>query len=147
LKDEIAFTENYLKMEQFRFNKKFIYSIKIDPAIDKTIEVPKMIVQSYTENAIKHGLLCNKDGGGILEIQAQQIDNKLILTIIDNGRGRKEAAVTGTTSTGMGLEMMRNLYDLYYKITNKKITAEISDLADDDGNPAGTSVKVTIPVK
>jgi hypothetical protein len=42
--------------------------------------------------------------------------------------------------------MMNNLYNLYYKITNKRITAEISDLTDGDGNPAGTSVKVTIPL-
>jgi two-component sensor histidine kinase len=147
LKEELEFTENYLKMEQFRFNKKFEYSITIDPAIDTTMEVPKMIVQSYTENAIKHGLLCKKDGGGILEILAEQIDSKLILTIKDNGRGRKEAALAGSSSTGKGLEMMNNLYDLYYKITNRKITAEISDLYDGEGKSAGTRVRVTIPVK
>jgi LytS/YehU family sensor histidine kinase len=147
LTDEMAFTENYLKMEQFRFNMKFQYTFAIDPAIDKTVEVPKMIVQSYTENAIKHGLVCRKEGGGILEIQAHQDDHQLILTIKDNGRGRKEAVKAGSNSTGKGLEMMNNLYDLYYKITNRKINAEISDLADGDGNPTGTSVKVTIPIK
>jgi two-component sensor histidine kinase len=147
LKEELEFTENYLRMEQFRFNKKFQYSIAIDPAIDTAMEVPKMIVQSYTENAVKHGLLCKKDGGGILEIIAEQIDHTLILTIKDNGRGRKEAAQAGSNSTGKGLEMMNNLYDLYYKITNRKITAEISDPYDSEGNPSGTSVKVTIPVK
>ncbi len=146
LTEEIAFTENYLKMEQFRFSMKFQYSIVIDPAIDTTIEVPKMIVQSYTENAIKHGLAGRKEGGGILEIMAKQFDQKLILTIKDNGGGRKESAQAGSTSTGKGVEMMNNLYDLYYKITNRKITGEIVDLYDDEEKSAGTSVIVTIPI-
>lgn len=147
LKEELEFTENYLKMEQFRFNKKFQYSISIDSSVNTEMEVPKMIVQSYSENAVKHGLLCKKDGGGLLEIQVQQTDNKLIITIKDNGRGRKEAAQAGSSSTGKGLEMMNNLYDLYYKITNRKIIAEITDLYDGEGKSSGTSVKVTIPIK
>ncbi len=92
-------------------------------------------------------MVCKKDGGGILEIRAEQIDHKLILTIKDNGRGRKEAAQAGSTSTGKGLEMMTSLYDLYYKITHRKITAEIDDLYDGEGKSAGTVVKVTLPAK
>lgn len=147
LAEEIEFTENYLKMEQFRFNQKFQYIISIDPAIKPAeLQVPKMVIQSYAENAIKHGLLCKKDDLGLLEISAKLNSKKLIITIKDNGVGRKNKSPKANESTGKGFETMNHLYELYHKITSQKITCEILDLYHDNGTAAGTKILVNIPV-
>jgi len=147
LAEELEFTRNYVEMEKFRYKDRFGYAISIDPAVSKDWEVPKMVIQSHVENALKHGLLGRKEPGGKLEIKGSVSNDSLCLEIVDNGIGREEAAEAGLSSTGKGLQIMDDLYDLYYKVTRIRITAEISDLRDDDGKARGTLVKIMIPLK
>jgi hypothetical protein len=143
--EELTFTENYLKLEQFRFKGKLIYTFLIDDNVNKSWNIPKMVIQNPVENAVKHGL-SNIDGKGILEIYLTNRNNQLIISITDNGIGRYEAAKSEEKSTGKGLQMMAQFYDLYYQITKIKIQSEIHDLQDEDGTPLGTKVSVTIPI-
>jgi LytS/YehU family sensor histidine kinase len=145
IEEEINFTENYLKLEQYRFKDKLDYSIRLDESVEKGWSVPKMIIQNPVENAIKHGL-SKKDGKGKLEIELATKDNQLIINVTDNGIGRPEAAKSDEKSTGKGLQMMAQFYDLYYQITKVKIKEEIHDLKDEHGNPSGTMVCISIPI-
>ncbi len=144
LKEEIEFTENYLALEKFRFRDKFNYQIIIDPDVNQEWMIPKMIIQSPVENAVKHGLLTSPHEG-LLSIHVFKEDQHLILDIEDNGIGRQEADRKDKASTGKGLQIMDQFLDLYYKITGIKVRSEITDLFDKDGSPAGTKVTIRIP--
>ncbi len=90
LKDELDFVENYLELEKFRFKDKLNYKFEIDPGLDQSIQLPRMLIQLFVENAIKHGLR-HKEGEGHILIRAEKKNGQLIIIIEDNGIGRKAA--------------------------------------------------------
>jgi LytS/YehU family sensor histidine kinase len=145
LREELEFTENYLALEKFRFANRFTYNIRINPDVDLGWEVPKMVIQSPVENAVKHGLN-KKENGGEIVIHARHEDRKLILEITDNGVGRAASAGEGKTSTGKGMEIMEQFFELYHKITGARVQTMVTDLKDEAGKPAGTKVVVIIPL-
>lgn len=141
LKEELEFTENYIKMEQFRFRDRFIYEKRIDPAVDLSFEVPKMAIQSHVENAIRHGLL-PRNGGGILTIEISTDNSGLKIAVTDNGIGRKQAGLQASESTGKGHQMMKEFFELYQKISGQSVSYQIHDLYDETGKAAGTRVEI-----
>ncbi|MCB2222332.1 MAG: histidine kinase [Bacteroidetes bacterium] len=144
LHEEVEFTLNYLDLEKIRFQKDFSYDLTIDPAVDQEILVPKMIIQNYVENAVKHGLK-HKNNNRQLKISILDQTHTLKIIIEDNGVGRKVASEKDQFSTGKGLEIMQNIYDLYFRLYHKKILQTIEDLYSPDGKPAGTRVVLKIP--
>ena len=145
LSEEIEFTRNYLIMEQFRYKDKFTFDIIVNPGVDLAWEVPKMVIQSPVENAVKHGLL-NLPGQGHLQINALVNDNDLVLEVIDDGIGRIKASEIENKSTGKGMKVMGEFLDLFQKTTGTKVETEIHDLLGLDGNPSGTKVIVRIKI-
>jgi len=143
LQEEIDFVKNYLELQKIRFKDKFEYSVCIDQAIPRDMQVPKMIIHSYAENAIKHGLM-HRVKDGKLTIEVERRDSCIIISVEDNGIGRGKAAELSTNSTGLGLKMMNRIIGLYRKLFQTEISQRIEDLADGEGNPAGTRVVLTI---
>ena len=143
LEDEIEFTSNYLALEKLRFKEKLNYEINVAGNVDKSLHIPKMIIQIYAENAIKHGLKY-KEKDGLLKIDVSQEDSILRIVIEDNGIGRKKAAELNTRSTGKGMKIMKTIGELYYKLYKSQIRQTIDDLYDENGNPSGTRVTVEI---
>lgn len=115
----------------------------IDPKVNLTMQVPKMMIQSHAENAIKHGLL-PKIEQGLLTIDIAENENQLVISIADNGVGRSHASGTSKQSTGVGNQMMREFFVLYQKATGQKISYEIEDLYDENRQPNGTKVHINI---
>ncbi|MCB0806075.1 MAG: histidine kinase, partial [Bacteroidales bacterium] len=64
--EELEFVENYLSLEKIRYQKRFDYKIDTEKEINSEIQVPKMIIQIYAENAVKHGLK-HKPKDGLLK--------------------------------------------------------------------------------
>ena len=126
-----------------RFEEAFDFAINVNDDVDQEVEVPKLIIQLYAENSVKHGLQKKKDGGR-LDINILKDGGKLLIEIADNGTGRNGVRAKDKDSNGMGLELMNELFRLYRKLYNDMITAEIYDLPDSGMNPAGTVVKVRI---
>ena len=145
LAEELDFTQNYLTMEQFRFRDKFDFDFEIPPELNLNLEVPKMVIQSPVENAVKHGLI-NLPGKGHLKVSANTTDHVLILEITDNGVGRVKAAKLSLHSTGKGMKAMEEFLKLYQKVTGLKAETTIEDLTDKEGNPTGTKVTVKIQI-
>ena len=109
LEKEIKLLELYVMLEHFRFKDKFEYSITIDEnlKVDEFV-IPPMLLQPYVENAVWHGLRYKKEKGK-LEINFEQIDSeKIMITISDDGIGRKKSKELKTenqkkqNSKGMG---------------------------------------------
>jgi len=135
----------YVEIESFRFNHEFSYSFDIeenDVLLDA--QLPPMLLQPYVENAIWHGLM-PKEGEKKLTITARLSDRHIVCTIEDNGVGRDFAPRTeGHISRGQ--EMTRGIFEaLRQKDSEARI--EMIDLFDHDKQPAGTLVKMIIPIE
>lgn len=143
LKDELTFTENYLKMEQLRFRDKYSYEIRVDEDVNTDVEVPKMCIQTAAENAVKHGIFHLREGG-MITVKTFMQPNRLVIEVSDNGIGREAANTIATASTRKGIHLTQQYFELYTKITNRKVTSEIIDMKDDSGHVSGTKVVISI---
>jgi hypothetical protein len=144
--DELAFCNDYLLLEKMRFNDKFNFTISVPDDVNRSILIPKLIIQLHVENAIKHGLM-PLNSGGLLMINLKNSEQGLSVEITDNGIGREKAGNLVKTSTGKGLAIMNELYTIYNKYYNEKVSSEIVDLYDNNGQPAGTKVVISIGKK
>jgi len=143
LEAELEFVTNYLLLEQKRFDNAFQFNVIADEAVDITFPVPKMLIQNFAENAVKHGLKAlNKKG--LLEIHVSQTKDKLKICITDNGIGRKNAQNNGSQGTGKGLGLMKQIAGLFKKLEGTSIDIVIEDLEDASGEANGTRVIILI---
>ena len=99
LHEEITFLRNYLDIEQVRFQDRLTIRYDIMKEAEPAL-VPYMIVQPLVENAIKHGVAPLTDNG-LLTLKAESLPNgieqRLIITVIDNGPGLPD---TGSVRPG-----------------------------------------------
>ncbi|NTV83337.1 MAG: histidine kinase [Bacteroidales bacterium] len=145
LKEETEFVRNYLELERSRFGEMFSFSIRQSEDINPEAIVPKMIIQLHAENALKHGIIPKKTGG-VIDIAATKDKDYLVIIIKDNGIGRNAAAKNISQSTGRGMKILSQFFETYNKYNKSQLKQEIIDLYDDDKNPAGTLVKVFVPL-
>lgn len=135
----------YVEIESFRFNHEFAYTFDIeenDVLLDA--QLPPMLLQPYVENAIWHGLM-PREGEKKLTITARLRDRHIICTIGDNGVGR-DFAPRAEGHISRGQEMTRGIFEaLRQKDSEARI--EMIDLFDDQNQPAGTLVKMIIPIE
>ncbi|OYT13902.1 MAG: hypothetical protein B6I19_02715 [Bacteroidetes bacterium 4572_114] len=143
--EELQFVTDYLDVQKIRFKGAFNYEVHLENETLKAVEIPRQLIHTFVENAIKHGLR-PKGEGGILKIEIKGSGSKLVQIIIDdNGIGRKETAKNKSTSKG--LSIVNQIIELYGKLKNRKVSFEIIDKKDESGEPAGTKVKVIIHSK
>lgn len=108
--------------------------------------MPKRIIHTFAENALKHGLK-NKQGKGFIEITVLRKNYEVVIEIKDDGIGREASKKYSKLSTGKGLEMVNKILDLYYDLKKVRITYSIMDLESLDNNQEGTMVIVRIPIR
>ncbi|MBT3385934.1 MAG: histidine kinase [Prolixibacteraceae bacterium] len=143
LQDEIEFVKNYLELEKLRTNFSFDYRI-VGEDILPDIEIPKMLIHTFTENAVKHGIKHLKEKGQI-NIQLQPLKNNLKILISDNGIGREKARQYSLMSTGKGLEIVYESLKLYFQLKRVKISYNMSDIYDEKQEVAGTKIVIHVP--
>ena len=132
-----------------RFKEEFEYTIehKTDTHKDN-IEFPPMLIQPYVENAIKHGLL-HKESDRKLFILFEEITNHLVITIDDNGIGRKRSEELNKIKNNKYQSFSTQANEKRLEIlnhTNDKIAVKIIDKNDTNGQSKGTKVILTIPI-
>ncbi len=151
LKAEVEMIKNYIELQLIRFKNCFNYTINWDEERLGDREVPRMLIHTFTENAIKHGLR-PKIKGGLLSISIREKNKHLYIVIEDNGIGRKAAALDKSLSSGKGVGISNSICQLYHQLRNVKVNYRITDLfiIDKPTNkevPAGTRVTITIHPK
>ena len=146
LSEEIEYVENFLELEKFRLNNKFDYKIQIAENVNQENKVPKMLLHTFVENAIKHGIR-HLETKGKLNISLEASNKNYIFIITDNGVGRIKAKKYSKFSTGKGLKILDQILGLYLNLEGIKIKYDIVDLYDNFGDPAGTKVVINVPVK
>jgi two-component sensor histidine kinase len=144
LEEELEFVKTYLELEKLRFGDKFNYSMeKADGLCGKEL-VPKMVLQTFAENAVKHGLMPREEVG-FLSIKVELENDYIKLSIEDNGIGRKKS-FGKSTSTGKGLKITNEFYKILNQLHEKPISHQITDLYNLSGEPSGTRVEVWVPL-
>lgn len=127
LKEELAFIRDYLVLQQ-RWYDDLEFIIEADEAIDlDEILIPHSLVYTFVENALKHGLR-NKEGEKKLDVFIKRKSDKVIITISDNGIGRKQSKARKTSGTGKGLGIISNIVKSYNKLNKRDISFETFDL-------------------
>lgn len=144
LEEEVSFVTNYLELQKQRYGHLLRYSIEIDKSIDLQCLIPKMAILIYTENAIKHGILAKSEGGTV-EIQIMPEGDTIVITITDDGVGRKQALLNKTRGTGRGLTIMNDCYTILNSANSNLIYSQIIDLVSPSGESIGTKVIINIP--
>lgn len=142
LREELDYTENFIILQQVRFNHRFDYQIEVNKHVKLESKIPKHAIFTYVENAIKHGLAL-KDNG-MLKIKANYVENRLLLSVEDNGLGIHVSNTPKKNSTGHGLRIMEDIFSLYTKLNRKKISQTLKELKDKRGNPKGVKVDIVI---
>jgi len=135
----------YLEMEALRWDNKIQYQLDIDPQVQHgDYKVPPMVIQPFVENAIHHGLLNKMEPDKNLNISVKLEGEQIKYTISDNGVGRVKAAaykkLNRSSQNSFGLQISEDRISLFNQHQNQSI--KITDLYDDQQEPAGTKVEV-----
>ena len=143
LGEEMAFVKAYLELQKLRFKDKFDFSIDFkDDSLGKLNLMPFM-VQTFVENAIKHGI-SGISNTGVLKVLVEAKDNGVLISVKDNGVGRKAAMLNKRmVSTGQGVKLVKEYMDILNKKDNRSMKIDIIDLYEND-KPTGTLVEIFI---
>jgi len=147
LEEEMRLTENYLMIQKTNYGDFFTLNFPAKEEIKKwgRLVVPLLQVQIHVENAIEHGLRM-LNGNRILDIRIEDHDQFVHVLITDNGIGRAAAKARGRKSTGQGINMLRNIYDIYNPANRDHFSYTYDDLVDPVTKAAiGTRVTICIP--
>ena len=131
-REEARMLEKYLYLEQLRFP--FEYTVELEPGCEN-MELPSFLTQPLVENAVKHGLLGNKESS-LISIKFFRNQDKLIVIIEDNGQGFNP----DTVQEGHGLKLVKQRIKLLNETNSGK---SISLLTESSVN---TGTKVTISI-
>ena len=138
----------YLELEQFRCNNKFSYSLVAESdLVNSDYKVPPLIAQPFIENAIHHGLLNKQEDNRNLQINASIVDGQIVYSIVDNGIGRRKAAVLKELNKpgqqSYGIDISRERVNLHNR-NSQNTDVTIIDLEEEDGKALGTKAIVKI---
>jgi len=143
IREELDYSLLYLKLEKLRFEENLEYEISVDPETDLQKPVPTMVLQTFCENALKHGLR-PKPGGGKIRIRIYPVPDYVALTVEDNGIGREKAQTIKTEGTKEGLKIVQQQLEIFNKRQTKKAYFQIIDLYDENNQPSGTRVELYV---
>jgi len=98
---EVELVRAYLNILQMRMGKRLTFAIDV-PAELNEYAFPPLMLPSLVENAIKHGLEPQREGGEV-RISAEVVGDSLRMVVADTGRGFGETV----GGTGVGLTNIR----------------------------------------
>jgi len=138
---EINNIEKYLYIQKIRFKNRLEYEIDVPEKL-RSYKIPNMVIQPIVENALIHGIAQKRDGGKI-SIYAEEYNNEIFISIVDDGNGFPEDVLLKLqqpeNKSGLGFRNTDNRLKQYYgKQYGLKIVK--SDYS-------GSTVTITIPTQ
>jgi LytS/YehU family sensor histidine kinase len=94
LRDDLELARTYLQVEAVRLEDRLAYTIETDDGV-RSHPVPPMLVQTLVENAIKHGVSQQIDGGRV-DVVAREADGALKVRVTNTGELNRANGSTGT---------------------------------------------------
>ena len=108
LREELAMVESYVDIERARFGEKLRGSVNLPVGLQDA-QVPPMSVQSLVENAVKHGITAQSNGGELL-VTATTENGSLRIEVRDTGPGFDLTAIRA----GHGLDNLVERLDALF---------------------------------
>ena len=126
LEEELGVLEDYLYLQKMRFDGRVTCRVilDVDPA---RVRIPSFTLQPVVENAFRHGLKTREDGGRIT-VRIWQEEDKVTVSIADNGRGmtpeergdlHRRIAESEHTGRGIGLGNIHRRIQMLYPDTGE----------------------------
>lgn len=134
IKNEIQFIEDYLYIQNVRFEGKFLTKIQVEEDINE-IKIVKQILQPFVENAIYHGLE-PQIGQGLVSVEGRQDGDFLLFVIQDNGVGIGEGI---DVKNGYAVSNVLQRIKLHY--------GEKADIIFESKKDCGTRVRILLPLE
>ena len=138
LKNDMEWMERYLYIMKIRFADKFKVEVKI-PDEMMEMQVPKLFLQPFVENAIVHGFKDIQEDG-LLEISAEYEEENVVFYIEDNGCGmaaeKMEEIKNGNTESIGIANVNQRLKILYGEQYGVECHSQINE---------GTMIRIVIP--
>jgi sensor histidine kinase YesM len=135
LNSEIQALELYLAIEKVRFEERLQVNFCISDNCENAL-VPSMILQPIAENAIKHAIATQEEGGSIT-ITVNNFANDLLIELADDGPGAEIINGNLYRENGVGLVNTRErLHALYF---------DNYSLVVANNNPSGVKVSIRMP--
>ena len=102
--EELKHLKTYLSLEKLRFNERLnvVFDIKTDDFL-----IPPLSIQPLVENAVKHGILKNLEGGTVT-IRTYENRDAFIIEVIDDGVGFDVSKYTSGGSKHIGLQNVKS---------------------------------------
>jgi sensor histidine kinase YesM len=151
LEEELKGLTLYMDLENIRFENPFQYELHTAGLDISHIMIPTLIMQPFIENAIWHGLHPNEEHQGKISISFSLENEMLHCVISDNGIGISGSMAMKENNSGnrksFGIELTRQRLQLANNGQNKTHGISFTELKDESGKIAGTSVHIDIPVK
>ena len=144
LKEELFYTENYIRLTQLRFPGCLEYSITADDNVGET-EVFPLILLMLTENTIKHNRVMDNNLIITIDVSKEIADDKcwIVLKHSDNGKGfpddilrqlEQDHYIHDTTSEHIGVN--NTIQRLHFMFPEAEITFS---------NSPGATITIRIP--
>lgn len=105
---EVELVKDYLELEKLRFEERLQFTIKVDDELLK-MSILRLSVQTLVENAIKHGIAKQKDGG-LVSIQIEQFPEHTHISVQNPGYLDMDQS-----GGGVGLKNLQERLELQYK--------------------------------
>lgn len=136
LREELEFLNNYLEIEQTRFQDRLTVRIDVEPSV-LDARVPNLILQPLVENAIRHGI-APRSQPGFVEISAHRDNGQVKLSVRDNGAGLGSLS-RETLVKGIGLSNTEARLQQLYGAEHRFEISEVSG--------GGLQVAIAIPFR
>lgn len=142
LKEEIQSVRQYLQNEEFRYIGKLTWECSLDPEVDTNIILPHQLILNFVEDAIKHGIFHNPQGGKI-DVSVHKSRIGILIMVTDNG-----AKLSDSSDTQNYHNEKFKLLDEYLRLFNKQhtymIDYKILDRSICEADRTGSRVLITI---
>ena len=135
---EFARLGDYLALMKVRMDHRLDANFEL-PADLAAHPIPPLLLQPLVENAIKHGLEPQVEGGRI-HVSAAREGQHLVLRVRDTGVGLSHAGTTGTGGTHFGLVQVRERLATLF---GTQASLVLADAAEGDG---GTLATIRLPI-
>lgn len=115
VEEEINTVKSYLVIQNIRYQDMFEVEYDLDPRCSE-FKIIKLILQPLVENAIYHGIR-NKNDKGKIKISTLQEEERVILSLEDNGLGMDESQVKNimkNKTTGIGVRTTKQRLRVFY---------------------------------
>ena len=109
LEEELSVVNNYLQLEEIRYEERLDYAINIDKSI-LGYKIPPFLIQTLVENAIKHGI-SNIPAGGKIDIDISEKNGEALEIMVKNDGKFDPLKIP---DTGIGLANSRKRLSLLF---------------------------------